>query len=75
MLDIIGKNGLMIKKIGQEARVDIADIAGTKVHLYLFVKVSKDWMRNVENFEKLDLEKLPKEGEKKFIKKKNITKK
>lgn len=72
---IVGKNGSMIKKIGQEARVDIADIAGTKVHLYLFVKVSKDWMRNVENFEKLDLEKLPKEGEKKFIKKKNITKK
>lgn len=72
---IVGKNGSMIKKIGQESRLDIADIAGNKVHLYLFVKVSPDWMRNVENFEKLDLEKLPKEGEKKFIKKKNNNKK
>ena len=56
---ILGKNGQMIKKIGQEARVDIAEVAGAKVHLFLFVKVKEDWMRNIENFEKLDIDKLP----------------
>jgi GTP-binding protein Era len=38
---IVGKNGLMIKQIGLEARQDISLIAGTKVHLFLFVKVKK----------------------------------
>lgn len=56
---ILGKNGQMIKKIGQDSRVDIAEIAGAKVHLFLFVKVKEDWMRNIENFEKLDIDKLP----------------
>lgn len=64
---IVGKNGAMIKKIGQESRLDIGEIANTKVHLYLFVKVKQDWMRHAENFEKIDLEKLPKDNSKKFI--------
>lgn len=57
---ILGKNGSMIKQIGQEARADISTIAQTKVHLFLFVKVKKDWMNSVENYEMLDT-KLPKE--------------
>jgi GTP-binding protein Era len=56
---IVGKKGEMIKKLGQDSRLDIAEIAGTKVHLFLFVKVKQDWMRNIENFEKIDIEKLP----------------
>ncbi|MFM6973169.1 MAG: GTPase Era [Alphaproteobacteria bacterium] len=56
---ILGKNGQMIKKIGQDSRVDIAEIAGAKVHLFLFVKVKEDWMRNIENFEKIDVDKVP----------------
>jgi GTP-binding protein Era len=36
---IVGKKGEMIKKLGQDSRLDIAEIAGTKVHLFLFVKV------------------------------------
>jgi len=56
---IVGKKGEMIKKLGQDARLDISEIADTKVHLFLFVKVKPDWMRDIENFEKIDIEKLP----------------
>lgn len=44
---IIGKNGTMIKKIGQNAREDIEALANTKVLLKLFVKVKKDWRENI----------------------------
>ncbi len=57
---IVGKNGSMIKEIGQEARVDLAEIAGAKIHLFLFAKVQKNWMNDSENYERLDVEKLPK---------------
>ena len=57
---VVGKNGNMIKQIGLEARTDIAEIAGSKVHLFLFVKVKKDWMNDVESYESLDVKKLPK---------------
>jgi GTP-binding protein Era len=56
---ILGKRGEMIKEIGSQARKDIAEIAGCKVHLFLFVKVKKDWMNDTESYEKIDLEKLP----------------
>lgn len=56
---ILGKNGAMIKKIGQEARVDISSIAQAKIHLYLFVKVKKDWMNDSESYEALDINKIP----------------
>ena len=44
---IIGKNGAMIKKIGQNAREDMEALVGTKVLLKLFVKVKKDWRENI----------------------------
>lgn len=56
---IVGTKGDMIKQIGQEARTDMADIAGAKVHLFLFVKVKKDWMNDVESYEMMDVAKLP----------------
>ncbi len=40
---IIGKKGVMIKKIGSEARKNIENLLGTKIHLFLFVKVNKTW--------------------------------
>lgn len=40
---IIGKGGSMIKRIGSEAREDIAAAMGTKVFLELHVKVLKNW--------------------------------
>lgn len=40
---IIGKGGSMLKKVGTEARLDAEEFFGRKIHLELFVKVSKDW--------------------------------
>ncbi len=57
---IVGKNAAMIKEIGQEARTDMAEIIGNKVHLFLFVKVKKDWMSHLESYEMIDVERLPK---------------
>lgn len=44
---IIGKQGSMLKKIGEMARHDIENLLGTQVYLELWVKVKKDW-RNSE---------------------------
>lgn len=55
---ILGKSGSKIKEISSESRADISEIAGTKVHLFLFIKVKKDWMNNTESYEKLDNDKL-----------------
>lgn len=44
---VIGKNGAMLKKIGQKARVDIEEMLDKKVYLELWVKIKDDW-RNSE---------------------------
>jgi len=44
---IIGKNGAMLKEIGQLARQDMERLLGSKIFLELWVKVKKDW-RNRE---------------------------
>ena len=40
---IIGKNGAMLKKIGESARRDIERFMGTKVYLQSWVKVKENW--------------------------------
>ena len=40
---IIGKNGAMLKKIGEAARKDIERFMGTKVSLHSWVKVKERW--------------------------------
>jgi len=45
---VIGKNGRMLKIIGQSAREDIERLMDTKVNLQLWVKVEKNW-REKEN--------------------------
>ena len=40
---IIGKNGSMLKRIGQSARIDMEANFGTKVNLKTWVKVKEDW--------------------------------
>ncbi|MGD6818143.1 GTPase Era [Metabacillus sp. 84] len=45
---VIGKQGKMLKEVGQRARVDIEALLGSKVFLELWVKVQKDW-RNKMN--------------------------
>jgi GTPase len=40
---IIGKQGKMLKEVGQLARKDIEALLGSKIYLELWVKVQKDW--------------------------------
>jgi GTP-binding protein Era len=40
---IVGKNGSMIKKLGQEARKELEAAVGTQIYLDLQVKVLKNW--------------------------------
>ena len=43
---LIGKNGMMLKTIGTEARKELEEITEKKVYLELTVKVEKDWRKN-----------------------------
>lgn len=45
---IIGRNGEMLKKIGQLSRIDIEELIGAKVFLQLWVKVKKDWRNDAK---------------------------
>lgn len=40
---VIGKGGQMLKKIGSEARAELAELLESKVQLELFVKVREGW--------------------------------
>ncbi len=43
---LIGHKGEAIKKVGTEARKDLEEFFGKKIHLNIFVKVKKDWRKN-----------------------------
>ena len=53
---VLGKGGQTIKAIGQAARIDIAEAAETKVHLFLFVKVRENWADDPERYREMGLE-------------------
>ncbi len=40
---LIGRNGAMLKRIGQDARKDIEWLLGSRVNLQLWIKVKEDW--------------------------------
>jgi GTP-binding protein Era len=44
---VIGKGGSLLKKVGQETRLELEGILGTKVFLELWVKVKRDWREDV----------------------------
>lgn len=45
---IIGAGGQMLKMIGQQARLDIEGVLGSRVYLGLWVKVRRDWRKDEE---------------------------
>ena len=53
---LIGKNGSMLKKIGQSAREDFEKIVEKKVYLELFVKVRKNWLKDKTAIKELGFE-------------------
>lgn len=50
---IIGKNGQMLKKIGEQSRIDIEKMVDSSVYLDLWVKVKKNWRDNEGNLNQL----------------------
>lgn len=52
---IIGKHGSRIKEIGSIARVNIEELLGIKIHLFLFVKVRENWEDNPELYHNMGL--------------------
>ncbi|MDD3213456.1 MAG: GTPase Era [Eubacteriales bacterium] len=44
---IIGKQGAMLRRIGEEARADIEALLSTHVNLKLWVKIREDWRNRV----------------------------
>ena len=40
---VLGRGGMMIKKIGQAARRELEELLEDRIHLFLFVKVRENW--------------------------------
>jgi GTPase len=53
---LLGAKGQTIKEIGSIARGEIAEIAGTPVHLFLFVKVRQRWGEDPERYREMGLD-------------------
>ena len=53
---IIGKDGTMLKKIGQSARIDMERNFGTKVNLRTWVKVKENWLDDTSVVKKFKLQ-------------------
>jgi len=50
---IIGRNGGLLKSVGQDARIDIERLIERKVMLRLWVKVKAGWTNNEAGFKRL----------------------
>lgn len=55
---IIGKNGAVLKKIGETARYEIERLLNAKVNLKIWVKVRKEWRDNNLLLKELGYKKL-----------------
>jgi GTP-binding protein Era len=53
---LIGKQGQFVKKIGTEARAEIAELLSRPVHLELHVKVAENWRMNRRILHELEYE-------------------
>ena len=53
---VLGKDGRRIKAIGQAARLDLEGLLGRRVHLFLYVKVRKNWADDPARFRAMGLD-------------------
>ena len=47
---ILGRNGEMIKKIGQSARLELEELLEERIHLFLYVKVRENWVDEASHY-------------------------
>lgn len=52
----VGKNGSVLKKVGRQARLEIAEFLGARVHLELWVKVKTNWADSEKDLQNLGYE-------------------
>ena len=53
---VLGKKGSRIKSIGADARTDLEEMLGQRVHLFLFVKVREKWDDDPDRYSDLGLD-------------------
>ena len=53
---VVGKGGATIKAISMAARKEIAELAETPIHLFLFVKVRENWADDPERYRVMGIE-------------------
>lgn len=53
---VLGKGGRTIKQISMEARKDLSEMIGQRVHLFLFVKVREHWSDDPERYREMGLD-------------------
>lgn len=53
---VIGKAGQTIRGISSDARHEMAEIYGQKIHLFLFVKVRENWIDDPERYREIGID-------------------
>ncbi len=53
---VIGKGGRSLKEIGKMAREELEDMLDRRVHLFIFVKVRKNWSDDKERYTNMGLD-------------------
>jgi GTP-binding protein Era len=52
---VLGHQGAQIRKIGEAARLEMAESFGKRIHLYLHVKVKENWANDRETYREIGL--------------------
>lgn len=55
---VIGKSGSLLKSVGTDARVELAELFGQRVHLNLWIKVREHWSDNERELRRLGYDDL-----------------
>jgi GTP-binding protein Era len=50
---VIGKGGRLLKSVGHEARLELSELLGERVHLNLWIKVREHWSDNERELRRL----------------------
>lgn len=53
---VIGKGGRSLKEIGKLARLELEEMFDRRVHLFIFVKVRKNWSDDKERYDNMGLD-------------------
>ncbi|GAB1378462.1 GTPase Era [Pararhodobacter aggregans] len=53
---VLGHKGETVKAIGQQARAEISEFLGRKVHLFLTVRVRENWLNEAERYGEMGLD-------------------